>query len=73
MTDSNAAYPCPTCIGVFSPGVTFTIPASKGAGVVPVWGLMGPSKYVTCQRCEGTGLVSERRDGAADRRQHSEV
>ena len=74
-------FPCPDCVGVLLPGETVTFPRSRGAGKVawnPSWNWpsgsfqpgveLPPNEYIKCRRCDGTGLVKDRRVGPTNRR-----
>lgn len=65
-------YPCPACVGTMPPGTPYMSLAKmleKGSGQVyhAYSGAVGynnvppPGNWYPCHRCDGTGLVDDRR------------
>jgi hypothetical protein len=70
---TDVSYPCPVCSNTMVPGATYADHrAVKTRGVGRVWELSGGAPaLVECSRCEGTGVLDNRRI-RLDRRQQTE-
>lgn len=76
MTDPDSAdptFPCPVCSNTMMPGATYEDHrAAKTRGAGRVWELSGGTPaLVECRRCQGTGVLENRRD-RRERRQRTE-
>ncbi|HEY8741017.1 MAG TPA: hypothetical protein VIN56_10535 [Candidatus Dormibacteraeota bacterium] len=72
--NDDPTFPCPVCLNTMVPGATHT-PGKAKQGAGRVWVLdAGPPALVECTRCEGRGVLDNRRNrrdrrlGSRDRR-----
>jgi len=73
--ESVEEYPCPECLGTMLPGVMFYIGEKRDRGTGTLWSYYSgsansfvpppPPTLVACYRCEGTGMVADRREHVA--------
>jgi hypothetical protein len=70
---SDLTFPCPVCSNTMVPGATYAeLHTAKTRGAGKVWELSaGAPALVECKRCQGTGVLENRRD-RRERRQRTE-